>query len=205
MSVASSETELWNRRYSGSDYYHGTEPNAFLVEHADLLSSPVLSLAEGEGRNAVFLAGRGLDVLGVDISAAGLAKADRLAAERGVRIRTQVADLADYDPGRQRFGSIVSICANLPSAVRRRLNPLLERALLPGGVVVLEGHSEAQFERSSGGPPDPDMLLSADKIRAEWLGLEVVWLRELEREVCEHRGRRGMAAVVQFVGRKRQP
>jgi len=75
---------MWNERYAGADYFYGTEPNTFLAEHAKLLTGPVLSLAEGEGRNAVFLASLGLDVLGVDSSEVGLAKAQNLAAAKGV-------------------------------------------------------------------------------------------------------------------------
>ena len=91
-------TVMWNERYRGETFAYGTEPNSFLVEHAGLLTGPVLSLAEGEGRNAVYLASLGLDVLGVDASAVGLAKAHKLAEAKGVVIRTEVVDLATYVP-----------------------------------------------------------------------------------------------------------
>ena len=86
---------MWDERYASDDYIYGTEPNAFLVEHAEKLVGPVLSLAEGEGRNAVFLASLGLEVHGVDGSEVGLAKAKALAHSRGVEIRTEVADLTN--------------------------------------------------------------------------------------------------------------
>src|SRR5262249_32066260 len=107
------DSAMWNERYSASEFAYGTEPNAFLVQHANLLSGPVLSLGEGEGRNAVFLASIGLGVLGVDSSEVGMAKAQRLATSRGVAIRTEVADLAAYDPGANSFGAVVSIFAHL--------------------------------------------------------------------------------------------
>lgn len=200
MSDSAAETALWDQRYARPGYYHGTEPNAFLVEHAGLLTGPVLALAEGEGRNAVFLAERGLHVLAVDFSRVGLAKARRLAAERGVRIRTRLADLADYTPAPGRYGGVVAICAHLPSRVRQCLNPRIVRALRPGGVLLLESYSDKQFGR--GGPPDPDTLPSAAALRAEWAGLEIVLLREVERAACERPGHAALGAMVQLIARK---
>src|SRR5690242_19609455 len=115
---------MWNERYANSEFAYGTEPNSFLVQNARLLTSPVLSLGEGEGRNAVFLASLGLDVLGMDASDVGLGKAQKLAASRGVVIRTEVRDLASYEPPENHFGSVISIFAHLPSQLRNRLYPL---------------------------------------------------------------------------------
>jgi SAM-dependent methyltransferase len=196
------EGDMWNERYSGDGYVFGTEPNDFLREHAAELRGPVLSLAEGEGRNAVFLASLGLDVHGVDGSPVGLAKAQALAKARNVTIRTEVADLAEFVPEAGRYGAVISISAHLPSSLRRRLYPLVERCLAPGGVVLLEAYSEAQLERTTGGPKDLDMLMSVAKIRAEFPNLEPVHLRELVREVNEGHRHTGAAAVVQFIGRK---
>lgn len=200
MSGADAEVALWDRRYAGADFFHGTEPNAFLAAHAALLAGPVLALAEGEGRNAVFLAARGLDVLAVDFSRVGLAKAERLAAARGLRIRTEVADLADFEPAPGCWGSVISICAHLPSRVRQRLNPRVERALQPGGVLLLESYSRQQCGR--GGPPDPDTLPTAAMLRAEWPGLEIVLLREIERPACERPGHAALGHMVQLIARK---
>ena len=159
-------------------------------------------LAEGEGRNAVFLASLGLDVHGVDGSAVGLTKAQALARSRNVDIRTQVVDLRDFEPEREHYRSVVSISAHLPGAVRRRLYPLLERCLVPGGILLLEAYAEAQLARDTGGPRDADMLMTPAKISAELPGLEPILLRELERDVREGVAHTGMAAVVQFIGRK---
>ena len=194
---------MWNERYASDDFAYGTEPNAFLAEHANVLAGPVLSLAEGEGRNAVFLASLGLDVLGVDGSEVGLAKARALAAARGVSIRTEVADLARYEPPERAFGAVVSISAHLPSAVRKRLHRLVERALQPGGIVLLEAYTRAQLARTTGGPKDPDMLMSREELEAEFAGCEPIVSRELEREVVEGRFHTGLASVVQFLARKR--
>ena len=112
---------IWNDRYSDNEFIYGTEPNSFLVEHSSKLASPVLSLAEGEGRNAVYLAALGLRVHCVDGSAVGLAKAQRLAQTKGVDISTEVADLATYQPAANRYQSVISISAHLPSKIRNRL------------------------------------------------------------------------------------
>ncbi len=193
---------MWNERYGIAEYVFGTEPNDFLAEHARELRGPVLSIAEGEGRNGVFLASLGLDVHGVDGSAVGLEKAQALARSREVEIRTEVADLATFEPEAESYGAVVSISAHLPSAIRQRLYPRLERCLVPGGIFLLEAYSEAQLERDTGGPKDLDMLMTAGKIRSELPGLEPLHLRELVREVNEGRRHRGAAAVVQFIGRK---
>lgn len=199
------DAPLWNERYAGAEYVFGTDPNDFLAEHAARLTGPVLALAEGEGRNAVFLAGLGLSVHGVDASEVGLAKAHALARARGVTITSEVADLAGYEPPPDHFGAVISISAHLPRAIRQRLYPLLERTLVPGGLLLLEAYSQAQLARATGGPKDPDMLMSADKLRRELPGLEPVLLRELDREVREGARHTGLASVVQYIGRKPAP
>ncbi len=193
---------MWNERYSEAGYVYGTEPNAFLAEHAHLLHGPVLSVAEGEGRNGVYLASLGLEVHGVDGSHVGLSKARALARSRNVEIRTQVADLAEYEPEPDHYRSVVSISAHLPSAIRHRLYPLLEQCLKAGGILLLEAYSETQLGRNTGGPRDADMLMTPAKIRAEFPQLEPRLLREVEREVLEGRAHTGMASVVQFIGVK---
>jgi len=193
---------MWNQRYISDEFAYGTEPNSFLVANAKLLIGPVLSLAEGEGRNAVFLASLGLEVLGVDGSEVGLAKAQKLAELKGVRITTEVADLATYEPPANRYGSVVSISAHLPTDVRRRLYPLVEQSLKPGGVIVLEAYSKSQLARNTGGPKDSDMLLTADDIVKEFPNCEVILCQEIEREVVEGEFHTGLASVVQFIARK---
>ncbi len=196
------DEEFWNGRYARDGFLYGTEPNSFLVEHRGLLRGPVLSLSEGEGRNAVFLASCGLAVLGVDISRVALEKARELAKSRNLEIQTIVADLSVFEPDKNHYGSVVSISAHLPSAVRNRLYPLIERSLKPDGIFILEAYSENQLSRDTGGPKDVDMLMTVDKIRQEFPRLEPILLREIEREVSEGEGHSGMASVVQFIAKK---
>ena len=194
---------MWNQRYSSDEFAYGTEPNSFLAENANLLTGPVLSLAEGEGRNAVFLASLGLDVLGVDGSEVGLAKAHKLAESKGVQIRTEVADLATYEPPPNSYGSVVSISAHLPSAVRRRLYPLVEHSLKPGGVILLEAYSKSQLSRNTGGPKDPDMLMTVMDVEMAFPNCQAILCQEIEREIVEGEFHTGLAFVVQFIGKKK--
>jgi len=193
---------MWNQRYAADEFAYGTEPNSFLVQNAKILIGPVLSLAEGEGRNAVFLASLGLDVLGVDGSEVGLAKAQKLAASRGLAIRTEVADLATYEPPPNCFGSVISISAHLPSDVRKRLYPLVERSLKPGGMILFEAYTKAQATRNTGGPKDPDMLMDRVDLENEFPNCETILCQEIEREVIEGKFHTGLASVVQFIARK---
>lgn len=197
------DESFWNKRYANGEYLYGTEPNSFLAEHCSLLNGPVLSLSEGEGRNAVFLASRGLDVLGVDISMVALEKAKKLARSRSVEIKTMVIDLATFEPEENHYGSVVSISAHLPSTVRKKLYPLVDRSIKPGGIIILEAYSESQLLRDTGGPKDADMLMTVDKLYREFPNFEPILLREVEREVSEGEGHTGMASVVQFIARKK--
>jgi cyclopropane fatty-acyl-phospholipid synthase-like methyltransferase len=194
---------MWNQRYDSDEFVYGTEPNSFLAENAKLLTGPVLSLAEGEGRNAVFLASLGLEVLGVDGSEVGLAKAQKLADSKGVAIKTEIADLATYEPPANSYGSVVSISAHLPSDVRKRLYPLVEQSLKPGGIILLEAYSKSQMSRNTGGPKDPEMLMTAADIQKEFPNCEAILCHEIEREVVEGEFHTGMACVVQFIGKKK--
>ncbi len=194
---------MWDQRYGSDGYIYGTQPNSFLAENAKLLTGPVLSLAEGEGRNAVFLASLGLEVLGVDGSEVGLAKARALAESRGLVVQTEVADLATYEPPENCYGSVVSISCHLPNAVRRRLHRLVERSLKPGGIFLLEGYTKSQLGRDTGGPKDPDLLAGRLELEEDFQNCELVLSQEIEREVIEGEYHSGLASVVQFIAKKK--
>jgi cyclopropane fatty-acyl-phospholipid synthase-like methyltransferase len=196
------EQKFWDDRYSTDEYLYGVEPNSFLSEHAELLTGPVLSLSEGEGRNAVFLAMRGLKVHGVDLSRVALDKAEALALRNGVEIETEVVDLAVFTPKENFYSSVISISAHLPSKIRERLYPLVEKSLKPNGIIVFESYSEKQLGKSTGGPKDTDMLMSVDKLRNEFPNLEPILIQEIERDVSEGEGHTGLASVVQYIARK---
>ena len=195
---------IWDQRYSTEEYVYGTEPNEFLAETIRGLNSGgrALCLAEGEGRNAVFLAARGYEVHAVEASAAGLAKAERLARERGVHIVTEVANLDGYriDPGA--WDLTVSIFCHLPAPVRRALHREVIAALRPGGHLVLEAYTPAQLGLGTGGPPDAALMMTLAELREELAGLHFEQAREIERDVHEGRLHTGRGAVVQLVARR---
>ena len=193
---------MWNERYSEAFASYGTEPNDFLKQVADRIPrGPVLCLAEGEGRNAVFLAQRGHDVTAVDLSEVGLANASRLAAERGVSIRTVVADLDGYDLGESSWAAIVSIWAHVPAPLRRRLHAACSRALLPGGAFVLEAYTPKQLARpGKGGPASADLLMNPEALRDELRGLRLERCEEVDRDVSEGLYHQGPSTTVQVLG-----
>lgn len=198
-------SSMWDQRYSEPGFVYGTEPNDFLAEKAEHYLRPkgeVLSLAEGEGRNAVFLARRGFRVTGVDSSAVGLEKARALADTHGVRIETVVADLADFDLGVERWDGVVSIWCHTPPPLRARLHRSVVAALRPGGVLLLEAYTPRQLEYKTGGPPTADLMMTLAAVREELAGLELLEAEETLREVREGRYHGGMSAVLQVVARK---
>lgn len=165
----------------------------------------VLSLAEGEGRNAVFLAGRGCAVTAVDQSAVGLEKARRLAAARRVSIETQAADLADYSIPPGAWDGVVSIFCHVPAPVRRRLYRAVVEGLTPGGVLLLEAYRPAQLQFKTGGPPTADLMPTLEELKADLAGLEFLHALETERDVVEGTLHTGRAAVVQVVAVRSSP
>lgn len=200
----SKDAELWDGRYSGEDYLYGTEPNYFLVEQvAGIDPGRALCIAEGEGRNAVYLAGLGFEVTAVDQSPEGGRKTLALAADRGVEVEVHTADLAEYDLGSDRWDLIVSVFAHLPPAVRADVFMRLPRALAPGGTLILEAYRPEQAGRDTGGPPDSARLYDLETLEREIVGLDVQLARETERDVIEGRGHTGAGAVVQLVARRR--
>lgn len=197
------DAQFWDNRYSTPDFVFGTEPNDFLRSIADKIpSGPVLCLAEGEGRNAVFLATRGHRVTAVDQSVAGLAKARALAAQRGVPLQTIVADLADFPIEPDAWSGAVAIFMHLPPELRRSVLARTAAGLRPGGVFVIEAYTPAQIAFGTGGPKDPALMPTLATLREELPGLEFVIGREIERDVHEGGGHTGRSAVVQVLARK---
>lgn len=137
---------MWNERYSAPEYAYGTKPNDFLVSVASKIPpGRVLCLAEGEGRNAVYLASLGYEVVAVDQSSVGLAKAEQLAAQRHVKIQTITANLADFMVEPKSWQGIVSIFCHLPSALRRQVHRAAVAGIKQEGVFVLEAYAPRQL------------------------------------------------------------
>lgn len=193
----------WDDRYREPGFAYGVEPNDFLVSVAPLFpKGRILSLAEGEGRNAVYLAGLGHDVTAVDASLVGLQKAQELAARKGVAITTLHADLAEFEIGESQWDGIVACYCHLPSAIRLQVHAAVVRGLKPGGRFVLEGFSKDQLAYDTGGPKSLDMLMSVDELKQELTGLDFLRAVQLEREVVEGTKHTGRASVVQVLAAK---
>ena len=197
---------MWNQRYNEEGFAYGMEPNDFLKSEYFRIpkGGRVLCLAEGEGRNAVFLAKQGYSVTAVDQSSVGLQKAERLAIEHGVEISTTVADLADYDLGSEAWDGIVSIAAHVPPSLRKKLHSQVVNSLKGNGVFILEAYTERHLNMDGvGGPPHKELFMSLDELSVELEGLEFIIGTEVERNISEGKYHQGESAVVQVVACKK--
>lgn len=206
----------WNERYGRADYHFGTEPNAWLARHAHVWTpgQRVLCVADGEGRNGVWLAQRGLQVEAFDVAEVGLAKARRLAAERGVGVGLVQADVDGYawpdapaagssSAEDRRFDGVAAIFVQFAHpALRARMFERIVRALRPGGHLVLQGYTPKQLEYRTGGPPQVDHLYTEPLLRAAFAALDIEVLEDYEAEIAEGTGHRGRSALIGLVGRK---
>jgi len=194
---------MWDERYSAEGFAYGTKPNEFLEAYASHIpKGEVLSLAEGEGRNAVFLARQGYKVTAVDASIVGLNKARKLAEENGVDVQFIHADLADYDLGEDRWDGIVSIFVPLPSALRKQLYKRVEAGLKRNGVFLIEAYTPNQLKHGTGGGNSADVMQTKESLSLELAGLKFKHLVELEREVIEGTYHTGLGSVVQAIASK---
>jgi SAM-dependent methyltransferase len=195
--------EMWEKRYGSDQFLYGTDPNDFLRSAVeDLAPGDALCLADGEGRNGVHLATLGHRVTSIDITKAGMAKADRLAHERGVELTTMVADLADFDLGEARWDLVVSIFAHTPPTIRARTHASIAAALRPGGRFVLEAYTPDQIGRGTGGPPVPELTMTLDGLRSELTDLHFDHGTETVRNIVEGDGHTGEGAVVQVIAQR---
>ncbi len=197
-------TNFWDERYGSDEYAYGVEPNDFLrAEAYRIPPGPVLCLAEGEGRNAVFLAGLGHQVTAIDLSIEGLRKAERLARAHDVTIEVIQADLATFDLGIDRWSGIVEIFAHVPLAVRHRIHAQIPHALRAAGCLVLETYRPEQLALGTGGPKELSLLSTLAELREQLSPLELVVARDANREIHEGRFHDGPSATVQLVGVRR--
>jgi SAM-dependent methyltransferase len=195
---------MWNERYSQPDYAFGKHPNDFLVEVTDQIpKGRVLCLAEGEGRNAVYLAQKGCQVTAVDASEVGLAKAQNLALERSVEIETIAADLAEFQIQPNAWDAVISIFCHLPPTLRAQVHQQVVAGLRPGGVFVLEAYTPRQLELKTGGPPNADLMMDLATLQQELEGLKFNHAVELERDIQEGQFHQGRSAVVQVLALKK--
>ena len=204
---------VWNERYSGEDYHFGIEPNAFLVSQKELLKPGMscLAVADGEGRNGVWLAEQGLDVLWVDNSHVAQAKAEKLAQQRGVKLRFELADLAlwswpvlsDVEGGENCFDVVVAIFIQfMPPGAREQMFAHIKRCLKPGGLLLLQGYTPRQHQYKTGGPSQVENLYTESLLRKEFADMDILHLCEHDDVIREGEGHSGMSALIDLVARK---
>lgn len=195
---------FWDKRYADEAFAYGVEPNDFLVGVSPgfIPNGSVLCLADGEGRNGVWLARAGYAVTSIDVSARGMEKARRLADRYAVPLKTVVADLLSYDLGSENWDAIVSLFLHLPRGARSELHRRCVTALRPGGLLVFEAYGPGQAGRGTGGPPEPALLAAIEEVAQEFPECQVLHRFSGLREVREGALHNGMGEVTQFVVRK---
>ena len=198
-----STRDFWNEKFANTDYAYGTEPNDFLASAVTTLKrGATLSLAEGEGRNAVWLAQQGFTVSSVEQSEKGVAKTLRLALQRGVIVMAERGELETVHIQPNSWDLVVSIYAHTPQELRRKLHRQVVAGLKPGGVFVLEAYTPAQIPNNTGGPKDASLMPTAELLRSELAGLVFDHIEEVERDVVEGSLHTGTAHVVQVVAHR---
>lgn len=194
---------FWDERYQGQDFVYGRQPNDFVREQAGRIpKGPVLCLASGEGRNAVYLAGLGHEVTAVDLSQQGLQKTQRLAQEAGLTLHTRHEDLSTIELEPEHYTGILAIFAHLPPPARARMHAQAVRALRPGGVLILEAYRPEQLALGTGGPRNEAMLMRLDALKQELAGLNLEIAREVHRDIQEGVGHSGPSETVQILAVK---
>lgn len=199
------ELERWETRFSPPGYLFGKEPNAFLKAQAHRLrpGQTVLSVADGEGRNGVWLAEQGLDVLAIDFSAAALAKARALAQERGVGLRTEVADVTHWRWPEAAFDVIAAIFVQVVFPAERSVFfANLKHALRPGGLLLMQGYRTEQLTYRTGGPPEAERLYTRALIEESFGDMAELEIHEHDSVLNEGTAHVGMSALIDLVGRK---
>jgi len=202
---AESEFDRWQARFSAPGYLFGTAPNAFLKSQAHLLrkGERALAIADGEGRNGVFLAEQGLDVLSVDYSPAAQEKGRALAKQRGVTLRFEQADMTTWTWAPAAFDVVVAIFIQFSKPPERaKIFAGIKRTLKPGGLLLMEGYGLKQLDYKTGGPSDPAHLYTRELLEQAFGDFATLEIREHDSLIAEGSRHVGMSALIDLVGRK---
>jgi SAM-dependent methyltransferase len=194
----------WDARFDRPDYLFGTEPAAFVRRTAAHLApaSRVLAVADGEGRNSVHLASLGHTVTAMDASAVGLAKARRLAAERGVDIAFREADILTWDWAAAPFDAVLAVFIQfLAPPERARVFAGFRAAVGPGGLILLHGYAPRQVDYGTGGPPCRENMYTLPMLEEAFAGFDILEARDYDAEISEGTGHNGRSGLVDFVAR----
>lgn len=196
---------MWNERYSKAGYLFGTEPAQFLRDHKAYLkpSSKVLAVADGEGRNSVYMAGQGLNVVAMDGSCIAIEKARALAMSRDVTVDFVESDIAAWDWDQAQYDMVVAIFIQFVGpAQRAEIFAGIKRTLKPGGVLMLHGYTPEQIELGTGGPPNVENMYTEEILAQAFADFEILELRSYERHVDEGEGHSGTSALIDLIAKK---
>ncbi|MBE1284780.1 MAG: methyltransferase domain-containing protein [Rhodobacteraceae bacterium] len=197
---------MWEERYSAADdYVFGTDPAIFLTQHKDLLVSGLsaLAVADGEGRNSVYMAQQGLDVTAYEFAPSAIKRAKTLAQTKGVQVDFQNVDILQHDWPENSFDLVVGVFIQFVGPTDRRTQfDGMKRATKPGGLILLHGYTPKQLEFGTGGPPFAENMYTEDQLRSDFTGWDILECSAYEREVQEGRGHSGMSALIDLVARK---
>jgi len=200
--------EFWNERYGAEAFAYGREANVFFAEELlKIKAGKLLLAAEGEGRNAVFAAAHGWDVLAFDSSSEAKKKAEKLALDKGVKIEYQLAELSEMKLPESHFDVIGLIYAHFPAEIKSNYHKILNRSLKKGGYILFEAFSKKQLafneiNENPMGPQNLEMLFSIEEIKNDFPNYEILILKEEEINLSEGLYHEGIASVIRFVGRK---
>ena len=197
--------ETWNARFSGEDFHFGEEPNVFLKAHANLLleGRSALCVADGEGRNSVFLAERGLKVTAFDFAPNAVAKAGRLMVRRGVHVDVHLGDILAWDWTAATYDAVVAIFIQfLPPDDRETVFAGMKQAVAPGGLFVLEGYRPEQVDHGTGGPRRREHMYTREWLETCFSGWEILELKEYDAVIHEGQAHGGLSALIDLVARK---
>jgi len=196
---------FWNDRYAEPGFKFGTDPAQFLVTHQAYLQRGLtaLAVADGEGRNSVFMAEKGMVVTAIDSSDVGVDKARGLAAARGARVNYQVADLQTWNWAPEAFDLVAAVFIQFAEpAFRKKIFDGMKKTLKPGGILLLHGYTPKQLEYGTGGPGVRENLYTRDLLEQDFADMEIRELSAYDRELREGQGHSGMSALIDLVARK---
>ena len=195
---------MWEERFNTPDYVFGKAPAAFLLAHDHLVApgDTALCVADGEGRNSVHLAARGVRVTALEYAPSAIAKAQALAREAGVEVDFRQVDVLAHD-WPEDYDAVLGIFIQFvgPDA-RKALFEGMKRSTRPGGLVLLHGYTPEQIAYGTGGPPHAENMYTPDQLARDFAGWDILENRAYEREIEEGRGHSGRSALIDFVARK---
>lgn len=196
---------MWDERFAQPGYLFGKTPADFLTRHTAHFTPGAkgLAVADGEGRNSVFMAEHGVAVTAMEMSPVAIAKAKALADERGVTVAHREADILSWDWEPEAYDLVVGIFIQFtPPAERARVFEGMIRTVKPGGLILLHGYTPKQLDFGTGGPRAVENLYTEDLLREAFAGLEFLELQSYEVEIDEGPGHSGMSALIDMVARK---